>query len=87
MISEHGAVWSVPLGTGFVVSDEGWVVTAKHVMDGLEKVAAMVLEGSHFVGVGFGLAWTPSVLSPRPPVIVGLRDLARSPRPRAAFGS
>jgi S1-C subfamily serine protease len=52
-LGAHGAVWSVPLGTGFVVSDEGWVITAKHVVDGLAAVRGQVPEGTHFVGVGF----------------------------------
>jgi S1-C subfamily serine protease len=29
----HGAIWSVPVGTGFVVSSDGWIITAKHVID------------------------------------------------------
>jgi S1-C subfamily serine protease len=49
----RGAVWSAPLGTGFVISDQGWVVTAHHVIDAIADTAAAIPEGQHIVGVGF----------------------------------
>src|SRR3954454_4655170 len=52
-LDARGAVWSVPLGTGFVIHDEGWVITAKHVIDGVAATAANVPEGQHIVGAGF----------------------------------
>jgi S1-C subfamily serine protease len=52
-LDARGAVWSVPLGTGFVVSEQGWVVTAKHVIDDITHVATDVPEGNHIVGAGF----------------------------------
>src|SRR5438094_198330 len=52
-LDARGAVWSVPLGTGFVVSDQGFIVTAQHVIDGIADVAAQVPEGNHIVGAGF----------------------------------
>lgn len=52
-LGARGAVWSIPLGTGFVINDNGFVVTALHVVEGIAEVAQTVSEGEHIVGVGF----------------------------------
>jgi S1-C subfamily serine protease len=52
-LDAHGAVWSIPVGTGFVVSDEGWIITAKHLVDFLPTIQTRVPEGHHIVGAGF----------------------------------
>lgn len=52
-LDARGAVWSVPVGTGFVVSDAGWIITAKHVVDCLPTIQTQVPEGQHIVGAGF----------------------------------
>jgi S1-C subfamily serine protease len=52
-LGARGAIYSMPLGTGFVVSDKGYVVTAKHVIAATERMREDVPEGNHIVGVGF----------------------------------
>lgn len=52
-LNARGAVWSMPMGTGFVIDNNGWVVTAKHVIDAVGLMPTEVPEGNHFVGVGF----------------------------------
>ena len=52
-LGARGAVWSFPLGTGFVLNDDGYVVTAKHVVDAIAQTAADIPNGRHLVGVGF----------------------------------
>ncbi|HEY5193118.1 MAG TPA: serine protease [Solirubrobacteraceae bacterium] len=52
-LNARGAVYSIPLGTGFVISDKGYVVTAKHVIAATADLRSAVPEGDHIVGVGF----------------------------------
>jgi S1-C subfamily serine protease len=49
----RGAVYSKPVGSGFVLTDKGEIVTAKHVLDEIERFAARVPEGGHIVAAGF----------------------------------
>ena len=43
------------LGTGFFVSDRGYVLTAKHVIDGAIKLSSNIKAGSIHIGVGLAL--------------------------------
>jgi hypothetical protein len=52
-LNSRGAVYSKPVGSGFVLTDKGEIVTAKHVLDDIERFAARVPEGGHIVGAGF----------------------------------
>jgi S1-C subfamily serine protease len=52
-LQARGAVWSIPLGTGFIISRDGVVATAQHVIDGVADIRRKVPEGNHIVGVGF----------------------------------
>lgn len=52
-LGADGAVFSRPFGSGFFVSDDGHVITAKHVLDEIENFAIDHREeGRHYVGVG-----------------------------------
>ena len=52
-LGADGAVFSRPFGSGFFISDAGHVITAKHVLDGIEEFAISYAdEGQHHVGIG-----------------------------------
>jgi S1-C subfamily serine protease len=47
-------VFSRPFGSGFLVSADGYAITAKHVLDRIENFAIDYREdGRHYVGIGF----------------------------------
>jgi hypothetical protein len=49
------------LGTGFFVNDEGYIVTAKHVIDGFAKVSEQINAGIKRIGVGLAIPNTKNM--------------------------
>ncbi len=43
------------LGTGFFINDEGYAITAKHVIDGAVKLSGQIQAGSTHIGIGLAL--------------------------------
>jgi S1-C subfamily serine protease len=77
-----GSTYSRPVGTGFIVTPDAHVITAKHVVDGIDEFRTKVPEGRHHVGVGLAYANTddPRVSSRGTFNIVGFELLASDAR-------